>query len=91
MNRVKIFVNPVSRKMLYFAMVHAHIVYYINIYCANRTKLTKLFLTQTEAIRIISTAGYGPLFKRPEILPLEKFLESQVYALFCLPFSFNET
>jgi hypothetical protein len=102
MNRVKNFVNPASLKMLYFAMVHSHIVYCINIYgCANKTTLTKLFLKQKEAIRIISNAGYrdhtGPLFKHHEILPLEqlikftnlKFMHSYVNNR--LPFSFNET
>jgi hypothetical protein len=101
-NRVKNFVNTASLKMLYFAMVHSHIVYCINIYgCANKTTLTKLFLKQKEAVRIISNAGYrdhtGPLFKRHEILPLEQLIKfSNLKFMHCyvnhrLPFSFNET
>jgi hypothetical protein len=55
-------------KMLYFAMVHSHIVYCLNVFSsANVTTLMPLKLKQKEAIRIICNAGYrdhtGPLFK----------------------------
>ena len=67
LNRIKNFVTPSALKMLYFAMVHSHIVYCINVYsCANITSLNPLKLKQKEAIRVITNAGYrdhtGPLF-----------------------------
>jgi hypothetical protein len=44
-------------KMLYFAMVHSHIVYCINVFsCANITTLSPLKLKQKEAIRIVCNA-----------------------------------
>ncbi len=59
-NRDKNFVDLKTRKMLYFAMVHSHIVYCINIYsCANTTGLNKLRVKKKEAIRIISNAGFS--------------------------------
>jgi hypothetical protein len=101
MNRIKNFVNPASMKMLYFAMVHSHLVYCINFYgCANKTTLNKLFLKQKEAIRIMSNVGYrdhtSPLFLNHKILPLEKLIKmSNLKFMHCfvnnrLPFSFNE-
>jgi hypothetical protein len=41
LNRVKNFVNQETRKTLYFAMIHCHLVYCMNVYsCAN----VRLFL-----------------------------------------------
>jgi hypothetical protein len=89
-------------KMLYFAMVHSHIVYCINVFsCANITTLSPLKIKQKEAIRIVCNAGYrdhtGPLFKRLGILPLDDLIKySQLkfmhdYFHRKLPLSFNET
>ncbi len=55
------------KKTLYFAMIHSHLVYCINIYsCATDTCLKKLRIKQKEAIKIICNAGYSdhtaPLF-----------------------------
>jgi hypothetical protein len=102
LNRIKNFVTPSALKMLYFAMVHSHIVYCINVYsCANITSLNPLKLKQKEAIRVITNAGYrdhtGPLFKRLSILPLDDLIKySQLKFMHNfyhnkLPFSFNET
>jgi len=79
-NRIKNFVTKPSLKMLYFSMVHSHIVYCINIYsCANKTNLNKLQIKQKEAIRMISSAGYRdhtkPLFKSVNILPLDELIQ----------------
>ncbi len=42
-NRIKNFVNQDTRKTLYCAMVHSHLVYCINVYgCAKSTSLNKL-------------------------------------------------
>jgi hypothetical protein len=88
-------------KMLYFAMVHSHIVYCLNVFsCANITTISPLKLKQKEAIRIVCNAGYrdhtGPLFKKLEILPLEELIKySQLkfmhdYFHGKLPLSFND-
>ena len=102
LNRIKNFVTPDAMKMLYFAMVHSHIVYCLNIYsCANVTTLKPLKLKQKEAIRIVCNVGYrehtGPLFKRLGILPFDdlitysqlKFMHGFSHGK--LPISFNET
>jgi hypothetical protein len=99
-NRIKNFVNQDTRKTLYCAMVHSHLVYCINVYgCANSTSLNKLKIKQKEAIRIIANAGFrdhtAPLFAQLKILPLEelimynklKFMHSYTHNL--LPVSFN--
>ena len=87
--------------MLYFAMVHSHIVYCINIYsCATTTYLEKIRLKQKEAIRIITNSGYRahtqPLFANMSILPFDqlvkyhqlKFMHNFHFRK--LPFSFAE-
>jgi len=101
-NRVKNFVNSTALKMLYFAMVHAHINYCLTVYsCANTTVLNRLKLKQKEAIRIISNAGYRDhterLFKKHGILPLEDLIKYSILKFMHnfthgkLPFSYNET
>jgi hypothetical protein len=77
-------------KMLYFAMVHSHIVYCINVFsCANITTLSPLKLKQKEAIRIVCNVGYrdhtGPLFKKLGILPFDELIKYSQ-----LPLSFND-
>ncbi len=58
-NRIKNFVNGESLKQLYYAMVHSHLSYCINVYsCANTTDLQKLRIKQKEALRVITLAGY---------------------------------
>jgi hypothetical protein len=102
MNRLKNFVTPAALKMLYYAMVHSHLNYCINVYsCAYPTTLNRLKLKQKEAIRIISKAGYrdhtNPLFKQSGILPLENLVKysnlkfMHKYTHNKLPFSFGET
>jgi len=99
--RIKNFVNQETLKTLYFAMVHSHLVYCINVYsCATDTCLNRLILKQKEAIRLIGNAGFrdhtAPLFAQLKILPLTqlikysicKFMHSFTHNL--LPFSFNQ-
>jgi hypothetical protein len=101
-NRIKNFVNTDSLKQLYYAMIHSHLSYCINVYsCANTTAIQKLRLKQKEAIRVIYLAGYRdhtkPLFQKCKILPLDemikftrlKFMHNYIHSR--LPFSFNET
>jgi hypothetical protein len=100
--KIKNFIDMDSLKKLYFAMVHSHIAYCLNIYgSANQTNLSKLLIKQKQAIRTISLVGYrdhtSPLFKKLNILPLDKlitfynvkFIHSYVNGK--LPFSFSET
>jgi hypothetical protein len=99
-NRIKNFVNQNTRRTLYCAMVHSHLVYCVNVYgCANSTSLNKLKLKQKEAIRIIANAGHrdhtAPLFAQLKLLPLDeiirynklKFMHSYTHNL--LPISFR--
>jgi hypothetical protein len=101
-NRVKNFVDSNTKKVLYFAMIHSHMMYCLSIYsCANSTSLNQLRLKQKAAIRIICNAGYrehtAPLFSQLKILPLDhmislsilKFMHSFYHNL--LPVSFNDT
>jgi hypothetical protein len=100
-NRIKNFVGQDSLKKLYYAMIHSHLTYCLNIYsCANTTNLQRLRIKQKEAIRVISHAGYrdhtSPLFKQNLILPLDEMIKFAAlkfmhnYANKRLPFSFNE-
>jgi hypothetical protein len=80
LNRIKNFVTPPAMKMLYFAMVHSHIVYCLNVFsCANITALSPLKVKQKEAIRIVCNVGYrdhtGPLFKQLGILPFDELIK----------------
>jgi hypothetical protein len=101
-NRIKNFVNGDSLKKLYYAMIHSHLSYCINVYaCANTTALQRLRVKQKESIRVINLAGYrdhtNPLFRHCKILPLDemikyanlKFMHNYIHQR--LPFSFNET
>jgi hypothetical protein len=79
-NRIKNFVNKDSLKQLYYAMIHPHLSYCLNVYsCANTTALQKLRIKQKDAIRSISLAGYRdhtkPLFAENKILPLDEMIK----------------
>ena len=101
-NRIRNFVTLEALKMLYFAMVHSHLMYCINIYsCANITSLNRLRIKQKEAIRAICNVGYRdhtkPLFAKLNILPLDQMIKFSTLKFMYnfvnkkLPFSFNET
>ena len=79
--------------MLYYAMIHSHLNYCLNIYgCANTTTLNKLRLKQKEAIRVISNAGYrdhtSPLFRTLNVLPLDQLIQFAALK-FMHSFNFN--
>jgi hypothetical protein len=68
-----------SLKSLYYAMIHPHLLYCLNIYsCTSQANLNRISLLQKKAIRIIykekSNAHTAPLFKKAGILPLEKLI-----------------
>ena len=102
MNRLR---NMLPRKALlslYYSLVHSHLNYCISIYgCANKTNLSKIFLKQKQAIRIVTNSNYrantSPLFKTLKILPLHKqitFAQTKFMHNFKFnktPFSFNQT
>jgi hypothetical protein len=101
-NRIKNFVKKDALVMLYYAMVHSHLSYCLNIYgCANTTNLQRLRIKQKEAVRAICNLGYrehtNPLFKNLKILPLNEMIKfanlkfMHNYINNKLPFSFNET
>jgi hypothetical protein len=102
LNRIKNFVDQHAMKMLYYAMIHSHISYCINIYgSANTTNLQRLRIKQKESIRVINNVGYrdhtSPLFKQNSILPLDemikfaKLLFMHRHANLNLPLSFHDT
>ena len=80
LNRIKNFIDKHSLKMLYYAMVHSHLSYCINVYgSANTTNLQRLRVKQKEAIRVINNAGYrdhtAPLFKENGILAIDEMIK----------------
>jgi hypothetical protein len=100
-NRIKNFVTKNSLLKLYYAMVHSHLAYCINVYgCANSTNLQRLRIKQKEAVRIINNVGYRdhtlPLFKQNGILPLDEMIKfaklkfMHCYVHLRLPLSFHE-
>ncbi len=53
-NKIKNFVDKNALKMLYYAMIHSHLSYCLNVYsCANTTTLQRLRVKQKEAIRVV--------------------------------------
>ena len=102
LNRIKNFVDQHSLKMLYYAMVHSHMSYCLNVYgSANTTHLQCLRVKQKEAIRVINNSEYrahtAPLFKQSCILPLDQMIKfsnllfMHRHANLNLPLSFHET
>ncbi len=56
-NRIKNFVNQDFLKKLYYAKIHSHLTYCLNVYsCANTINLQRLRIKQKEAIRVINNA-----------------------------------
>ena len=73
-NRSKNFLPKTSLLTLYFALIHSHLSYCTSIYgCAQKTKLTKLFVKQKKAIRIVVNANFrahtSPIFKDLKFSP----------------------
>jgi hypothetical protein len=80
LNKLKNFVNQGTLVMLYYAMIHSHLMYCINVYgCANKSVLDKLRIKQKQAIRVIANAGYldhtEPLFARLKIMNIDMLLK----------------
>jgi hypothetical protein len=100
-NRIKNFVDKNSLVKLYYAMIHSHLSYCINVYgCAVTTNLQRLRVKQKEAIRIINNVGFRDhtvqLFKQSGILPIDDMIKfAKLKFMHCyvnrrLPLSFHE-
>jgi hypothetical protein len=78
-NRAKNFLSLKSLKSLYFALIHPHLLYCINIFSiASPSNLKRLTILQKKAIRSINKAPFlahtKPLFTLSKILPLEQLI-----------------
>jgi hypothetical protein len=68
-----------TKKLLYFAMIHSHIKYFLTIYsCANTTNMNKLKLSRKQQSEFFRNTCFrdhtGPLFSQLKILPLEQLV-----------------
>jgi Reverse transcriptase (RNA-dependent DNA polymerase) len=98
----KNFLSEKSLKALYYAIVHCHLIYGIQIWsCTAESNLKELVKKQKDAIRIVTHSSYNshtePLFKKLNILPLPlliKFFKIQFmfqYKNKLLPTAFEDT
>jgi Reverse transcriptase (RNA-dependent DNA polymerase) len=67
-------------RSVYYALVHPHLVYGIQLWsCGNTASINKVFLSQKNAIRIVTKSVYNahtePLFKKCAILPLPNLID----------------
>ena len=73
-NRAKDFLSKHALRCLYFALVHSHLTYGINVW-GNSVNIKKIITLQKRAIRTINKVWYRshtePLFKSNQILKLE--------------------
>ena len=81
--QVKNFLPPSALKTLYYALIHPHLLYGIQIWGnAKPAHVKKTFLLQKRAIRYITDAKYNahtePLFKCTGILKLQELYKQQV-------------
>ena len=99
---VKNILTPQALKAAYYAIVHSHFIYGIQVWsCTNLSNLNGLIKKQKSAIRTICHAKYNehtePLFKNLNIIPLNlliDYFKLQFMYRFCsatLPNSFTNT
>ena len=92
--------TPKALLTLYYALVHCHLVYCVEIWsCGDQTAFKKLCLKQKIAIRLATGSKYNfhtePLFKQTRVLPLTQLADFFKYQLMfkfsknILPTSFN--
>jgi hypothetical protein len=101
MRRAKNFVHGPELKLLYYSIIHSHIIYAIQAWSATtQSNINSLFKIQKQAIRIVNNASYNAhtenLFKLSKVLPLPKLIEffqlqfMQQYVNGFLPSAFND-
>ena len=78
-NRSKNFLTLKALKSLYYALIHPHLLYCINVYTSTSpSHLKRLTILQKKAIRIItkskSNSHTNPLFLETKILPFDKLI-----------------
>ncbi len=76
----KNFLSVKSLKILYYSIVHCHLIYGNQIWgCPNASLITEFYRKQKAAVRIISNRSYRahtePIFKQFNILPLPSLIE----------------
>ena len=74
LNQAKNFISVKALKMIYYALIHSHLLYCLPLICStNQSNVDKLYTLQKKSIRIISQAKYNahtkPLFFHHNILP----------------------
>lgn len=84
LNNAKKFLSSSSLKLLYYSIIHPHLLYCLPIYSlASKCLLNPLIIQQKKAIRIISKSKYNshtqPLFYKHNILPFDLLIEQQAY------------
>jgi Reverse transcriptase (RNA-dependent DNA polymerase) len=98
----KNFLSHCALKSLYYALVHCHLIYGIQIWsCTSESNLHPLVIKQKAAIRLINFSSYNahtePLFKNSNILPLHLLIKyfklqfMQHYKFDFLPSIFSNT
>ena len=84
-----------SLKCLYYALLHPHLLYCINIYsCATQSNLKKITTLQKKAIRIINKAKNNEhtsnLFKNSQILAFDKLmLQSKLHFMHAIVYNYS--
>lgn len=102
MRTAKNVLTQTALKAIYYALIHSHLIYGIQIWgCSSQTSLKPLITKQKNAIRLINSSSYNAhtenLFKSLGILPLNLLVEFfklqfiQQYIQGFLPASFNDT
>ena len=78
-NRAKHFLPHNSLRILYFSLIHPHLLYCLPIYsCTSASNITKIKKMQKKAIRIVTKSNYtshtAPLFNSLKIMPLKHLI-----------------
>jgi len=102
MRKAKNVLNKSSLKLLYYSLIHSHIIYAIQVWSSCPPSLiNKIHRLQKQAVRIIHGAKYNahsePLFKSLNILPVADLISffrlqfMQKFSFGLLPSSFTTT
>ena len=81
LNQVKNILSTETLKMLYFSLIHSHLIYCLEVW-GNSSSVNKIFKLQKKAVRIIYKQSYRshtePLFKLSGILKVKDLYESKL-------------